>query len=403
MLGMAGVGGRRPAFNHSGSFGSHIMDLSELAQAPSPLSHPPVEAPDAQQLVAQLGSEVATTLSSALERVVNLAATGRIDKPGLRALRDEIDLARRAGIMGQQVSRLSNGHVQQAHEPVNLTALLRDALLQRGREIETRGIEVQQVLAPAEVLSDETLLFSLLQTTLDWSFEHAVSRIDFRLDMTNWPVHARLTVSFLHQPPDMVEETAPPPEPTEQPPLNTMSWRLLQQTASVLGLQCCRFDTLGRAMLHLQFPDTLAPRVAGIGAMEPADKVTQAHNSQPLAGRHVLVLAARREVRNVVREALRSMGLMIDFVGSVEEAQLLCSDGLPHAMVYDSTLGGDRFEALRSQMLAEVPNIAFIRLADQGKAFEVLNVGGRQFASVGRDAIIESLPAALMFELSRHE
>jgi hypothetical protein len=43
-------------------------------------------------------------------------------------------------------------------------------------------------------------------------------------------------------------------------------------------------------------------------------------------------------------------------------------------------------------MLAEVPNIAFIRLADQGKAFEVLNVGGRQFASVGRDAIIESLP-----------
>jgi hypothetical protein len=44
-------------------------------------------------------------------------------------LRDEIDLARRAGIMGQQVVRLSNGHVQQAHEPLNLTALLRDALL----------------------------------------------------------------------------------------------------------------------------------------------------------------------------------------------------------------------------------------------------------------------------------
>jgi hypothetical protein len=59
--------------------------------------------------------------------------------------------------------------------------------LQRGREIEARGIEVQQVLAPAEVLSDETLLFSLLQTALDWSFEHAVSRIDFRLDMTNGP------------------------------------------------------------------------------------------------------------------------------------------------------------------------------------------------------------------------
>jgi hypothetical protein len=378
------------------------MDLSELVQAPSPLSNAPVQAPDAQQLVAQLGSEVAAILSSALERVVNLAATGRIDKPGLRALRDEIDLARRAGIMGQQVARLNNGHVQQAHEPLNLTALLRDALLQRGREIEARGIEVQQVLAPAEILSDETLLYSLLQTALDWSFEHAVSRIDFRLDMTQWPVHARLVVSFLHQPPDMVEETAAPLAPTEIPALNTMSWRLLQQTAAVLGLQCCRFDTAGRAQLHLQFPDTLAPRLPGMSVMEPADQVTQAHNSQPLAGRHVLVLAARREIRNVVREALRPMGLMIDFVGSVEEAQLLCSDGLPHAMVYDSTLAGDRFEVLRSQMLAEVPNIAFIRLADQGKAFEVLNVGGRQFASVGRDAIIESLPPALIFELSRH-
>ena len=299
--------------------------------------------------------------------------------------------------------RLSSGHVQQAHEPVNLTLLLRDALLQRGREIESHGIEVQQVLAPAEVLSDETLLYSLLETVLDWSFEHALSRIDFRLDMTNWPVHARLAVSFLHQPPDMVEETAPPSTPTEHALLNTMSWRLLQQTASVLGLQCCRYDTAGRAHLHLQFPDTLAPRVAVMDTLEPADQVTRAHNSQPLAGRHVLVLAARREMRNVVREALRPMGLMIDFVGSVEDAQLLCSDGLPHAMVYDSTLAGDRFEALRSQMLAEVPNIAFIRLADQGKAFEVLNVGGRQVASVGRDAIIESLPAALLFELSRHE
>ena len=117
----------------------------------------------------------------------------------------------------------------------------------------------------------------------------------------------------------------------------------------------------------------------------------------------MLVLAARREVRNVVRDALRPMGLMLDFVGSVEEAQLLCSDGLPHALIYDSTLAGDRFEKMRREMQDEVPNIAFIRLTEHGKAFEVLNVGGRQFASVGRDAILESLPAALIFELSRNE
>ncbi len=378
------------------------MDLSDQGRPPAPKRM--AEPLDLQALVAQLGGEVATTLSSALERVVSLAASGRIDKAGLRALREEIDLARRAGIMGQQVVRLGNGHVQLAHESLDLTALLREALRQRGREIDARGIEVRQLFAPANVLSDATLLFSMLQTTLDWCFEHAVSRIDIKLEVKNWPAHAQLAVAFSHQPPDEVDTAATPLSPAEDLALSTMSWRLLQQTAAVLGLPLQRNDGAGRTELLLEFPETLAPSLQTLDALVPDDTSTdQAHNSQPLAGRHVVVLAARREVRNTVREALRPMGLMLDFVTSVEEAQQLVADGLPHAMIYDSTLAGDHFERLRNEMLAEVPNITFIRLAEQGKAFEVLNVGGRQFASVGRDAIIESLPAALMFELSRNE
>ena len=122
-----------------------------------------------------------------------------------------------------------------------------------------------------------------------------------------------------------------------------------------------------------------------------------------LAGSHVLVLAARREVRNVIRQALRPMGLMVDFVTSVEEAQQLSADGLPHAVIYEASLAGDHFERLRNEMLAEVPTLVFVRIAEQGKAFELLNLGGRQFASVGRDAIMSALPEALTFELSRAE
>jgi CheY-like chemotaxis protein len=378
------------------------MDLSELAQAPVPFARRMSEPLDPQALVAQLGGEVATTLSSALERVVTLATTGRIDKASLRALREEIDLARRAGIMGQQVVRLSNGHVQMSQEALDLTALMREALRQRGREMETRGIEVRQVFAAAEVMSDATLLFSLLQTTLDWAFEHAASRIDLKLDVKSWPSHARLAVAFMHQPPDEVDTQPGGLGDEEELGLNTMSWRLLQQTGAVLGLNLQRRDHPGRTELLIEFPETLSPRLPGLSVVESDISSSQPHNSQPLAGRHVVVLTSRREVRNTVREALRPMGLMLDFVSSVQEAQELCAEGLPHALVYDSTLAGDRFEALRAEMLGEVPNIAFIRLAEQGKAFEVLNVGGRQFASVGRDAIIESLPAALMFELSRH-
>ena len=76
---------------------------------------------DSRDLVAQLGGEVAATLSSALDRVVELAATGRIDRSGLRALRDEVDGARRAGIMGQQWARLG-ADVPRTRERMDLTA-----------------------------------------------------------------------------------------------------------------------------------------------------------------------------------------------------------------------------------------------------------------------------------------
>ena len=378
------------------------MDLSDLTSPPA-AGRRMGEPLDPQALVAQLGSEVAATLSSALERVTTLAATGKIDRAGLRLLREEIDRARRAGIMGQQVVRLGNGRVQLASERLDLTSLLSEALRQRGREIDSRGIEVRQVLNPAEVMSDTTLLFSLLQTTLDWSFEHAVSRIDLVVEIKSWPAHACLTVSYAHQQPDEVDVPQGRAAALHETRLDTMSWRLLQQTAGVLGLVLARRDLPGKTELKLEFPQTLAPRLASLQTMDAQERESQAHNSQPLAGRHIMVLASRREVRNVVRAALRPMGLMVDFVTSVEEAQQLVADGMPHAVVYEAAIAGDHFERLRTEMLAEVPNLVFVRIAEQGKAFEVLNLGGRQFASVGRDAIMAALPEALTFELSRAE
>lgn len=169
------------------------MDLSELGSQGVAMDAKHVEPLDANALVAQLGGEVARVLSSALERVTTLAATGRIDRASLRLLRDEIDRARRAAIMGQQTSRIASGRVRPARERIDLTALLLESLRQRSREIESRGIEVRQLFAPAEVMSDSTLLFSLLQSVLDWGFEHAVSRIELKLDIKSWPANARRT------------------------------------------------------------------------------------------------------------------------------------------------------------------------------------------------------------------
>jgi CheY-like chemotaxis protein len=377
------------------------MDSSGRGRLPIRSGRYGVEPLDPQALIAQLGSEVATTLSAALDRLTALETSGQVDGETLRLLREEIDLARRAGIMGQQVVRLCNGQVQLANERLDLTVLLREALRQRGREIEMRGIEVRQVFSPALVRSDATLLFSLLQTTLDWAFEHTVSRIDLTLEVKNWPPHARLSVAFAHRPSDDVDPGSDAGPPEEETALNTMSWRLLQQTAAVLALRVHRVDPPGRTTLDIEFPDTLAPRVDPTGTTDFEESLAPALPLQPLAGCHVLVLAGRREVRNVVREALRPMGLMVDFVSSVEEVQRQCAEAMPHVVVYEASLGGQRFDRLRDELLASAPRLAFIQIAEQGKAMQVMNVGGHQITSVGRDAIIESLPEALAFELSR--
>lgn len=367
------------------------MDLSDIPCAPQPAGTSGLRDPHA--LVGQLGAEVAGVLSGALERVVALAASGRIDRTGLAALREEIETARRAGIAAQQLARLAAGGVTITRERVDLAALLHEALRQRAREIESRGLELRQVVAPARVLGDATLLFSLLQTLLDWSFEHTVSRIDLTLALREWPQQARLACSFAHRPPDELDAAALP-EARPQAALDSMTWRLLEQTAAVLGLPLARHDTAGRCELRIDFPDTLAPR------LDLLEEGTAA-GGPDLAGCHVVVLATRRETRNLVRQALRPLDLRLDFVESVEELGALCAEALPQAVLHEAALAGDRFERLRATLLARQPAPGFVRIAEDGRGFAVVQVGGRPCASVARDDLLEALPEALRFELAR--
>jgi DNA-binding NtrC family response regulator len=120
-----------------------------------------------------------------------------------------------------------------------------------------------------------------------------------------------------------------------------------------------------------------------------------------MAGSHVLVVAARRETRNAVRETLRPMGLMIDYVASVEEARQFCESGMPHAIVYEAALAGENFQRLRRDWSAEVRTLAFIEIGEQGHALEVSDMGGNRTSRVGRDALATALPSALLFELVR--
>jgi hypothetical protein len=350
------------------------------------------------ELVSQIGAEIAAPLTAALERINSLTSTGRIDRQGLRALREEVEAARQAGMIGQQLTRFASGRLRQSHERLQLADVLNGVIAHRMRQTTARGISLKPSLKPAEVIVDASLLFSMLNSTLDWALANAHSQIEFRIDIKSWPAHALLTCRFAHRPVDQMTDGASATAPCG---LDSLTWRLLEQTAWTMGLVVERRDEAHLTTLTVEFPRTASSEIEGISTMEINDGFAPSNNSQPLAGSHVLVVAARRELRAQVRDALRDMSLIIDFVNSVDEAAAFCRDGLPHAVIIESIQTGERFARLREEIGAEVPDFVFIEIVEEGAIFEMSGFSGRAMARVGREGLASSLPSALMFELSK--
>jgi hypothetical protein len=352
-----------------------------------------------RELVARLGADIASPLTAAIERVHALATTGRIDRHNLRVLRDELEVARQVGIIGQQLARFGSGRLRQSHERMHLTHTLKGVLTHRSREIHARGIELTHMLRPIEVIADASLLFGLLSSMIDWALANAHASIELRIDMKPWPSQARLTCKFTRQPLEAAGSAAPPASLSAG--LDSLTWQLVQQTAWTMGLIPERVDEADQTTLTLDFPRTVNDEVEGVSTTELDQGFASSTHTKALAGHQVLVVASRRDVRSQVVEALRSTGLIIDVVPSVAEAAQFCQDGLPHAIVYESALGGERFERLRDELLAEAPELAFIEIAEEGNDYEISSFSGAQSTRVGREAIVASLPSALMFELSK--
>lgn len=349
------------------------------------------------ELVAQIGAEIAMPLSAALERISALTATGRIDRDGLRALRDEVEQARRIGMIGQQLSRFASGRVRQSPEQVQLGDALSGVLAHRSRETQARGVALKPTLKAVSVTVDASLLFSLLNTTIDWALPNAQSCIEFRIDLTARPIRARITCRFAHRETEVPRKGGGPDVP---PGLDALAWRLLEQTAWTLGLRIARKDERGTTSLVLEFPHTVQVGQSPVAATLVDDEASST-NSKALAGSHVLVISSRRELRDEIRAALRNMHLLIDFVGSIPEAAGFCREGLPHAIIVEQNQLGERYAEFRDDILAEVPGFAFVEIVAEGSTFEMSGLNGAAEARVGRQVIANSLPAALMYELSK--
>ena len=374
-----------------------MRDVEDAAGTSAPSGVDSAETEQWREIVGEIGSEIAMPLTAALERIHALASTGRIDKAGLRALREEVESARRAGMAAQQLTRLASSRLRQSHEHLTLTETLRIVLRHRARETEARGIVLKPSLIPADVIADGSMLFSLLNTVLDWALLHACSEIDFAVDMQAWPAQARVVCSFAHRLNDAPDNG----RPAQASQLDCVAWRLVQQTARTMALPVTRSIDRSRARLTIEFPRKAQDVADPVSTVELDQGFGLSSNSRPLAGSHVLIVASRRDMRVRVRDAIRHLGLVVDLVSSIEEATDFCRDGLPHAIIVEGILNGERLRKLRSDITAEMPEFPFIEIIEEGATFTMSGFGGAPMGRVGRDAIDSALPSVLMYELSR--
>ncbi|TSB05815.1 hypothetical protein FNJ62_31500, partial [Streptomyces benahoarensis] len=166
--------------------------------------------------------------------------------------------------------------------------------------------------------------------------------MDLRLDLTPWPVKARLSCRFAHRPLDLLGNE--PEARDASPGLDSLAWRLLEQTAITLGVLPLREQDSGITLLTLEFnqlaPDD-APAPDHTQARLEAEAQRMGGNSRPLAGCQLLILSANRELRSEAQAAVRHMGMLVDVVASVAEAEQFCREGLPHAMLFDAAQMSD--------------------------------------------------------------
>lgn len=345
-----------------------------------------------RDLIAELGAEIAHPLTLALERVNALISSGRIDRAGLRLLREEIETARQLGMNAQLLARFASAGLAQSRERVALLDTLQSVLTHRKRETDARGITVQPTATPVDVIVDASLMFSLLNTLIDWALTQTRTAIALVIEVDTWKGHARLSCRFALLP---IDAAAPPP------PLDTLTWRLLEQTAATMHLGLARQVNDRAVTVTLEFALPANADIDGVSPVDLDQGFDSSINSKPLAGSHVVVIASRRSMRTRIRDALHHMGLIVDMVTSVDEAVDFCSDGLPHAIIVEGILHGERFDRFRADIRAEVPGFPFIDIVEEGKEFNVSNDTGTERARVGQDAIEAALPSVLMFELSK--
>lgn len=356
----------------------------------APLDMASDAASDPRLLAGQLGLEIASPLASALDRVITLTTTGKIRRTSLTALRDEIEQALRAGTAAQELCHLMHQSARQRPDRVDVAAALRQTLVRMRGPNAADELRVLGSVASPLATTDPALAGRLMTAVAQWALYRGSSAAQWTVEAGRLQTEARVTCAVRLRSDERGDDGR-----------TTMDWRLVETLSETLGTRLLRHDDAGLATLVIEFPRTAsAHSIEGMVVEELDPDEAAALYAKTVAGTSLLIVAGRRETRDIVQEAVKPLGLISDFARSVDEAREFCDSGLPHAIVYEPTVRGVPFEPLRIKLMAQAPSLAMVEIHDEERDENILNeIRPRPRAK--RHSLKRDLPALLMNELSR--
>ena len=364
------------------------------AVKPEGAAEPP-QAPTDFALVGQFGAELAEPINTMHSIVQDFNRSRHMSHAQMVRLVSSVETALSVTRQSQQIARLAEGRLRQSHERIRLDELLHQTLSEQAPALNARGIEIHRNIKPVEIIIDPGLLCSLVESALAWGCSQG-KRVVVSLGIKNWPEHGVLAIKASN-PPGSSAPSAP------SVPADTLAWQLLMLTAQVMGVTLEREITAnGEAMLLMEFARTVK-QFEGLTAVEmDASGDSSFHNgTKPMAGMRILLITSDPMVRAEVEEAGRLLGLLVDRVASVEQAQRYVKLGMPHLIIIDEQLNDDSFGRLQNDITSTNPNLGFIEIADESNTFEISSWMSDSMTRVSRDVMRAHLPSVLTLELAR--
>jgi hypothetical protein len=353
------------------------------------------------EILGTIGEEVAHHLTEALELIVQSAANPRTFGQSLSRTHFVIDRLRRKAMALQQIARLAQNRVRQSHEKLSLQQVVQNVLNDRKAEFVAAGLVVNSKFKPVDIIVDPGLLMSLIGTAVDWVSEFGTV-VRLSTGMKNWPQHGQLSL--------VAAQGVRTQEDIDRKTIvnQSIAWHLLQQIAQSMGVGLEMDETIHERSLVMEFPRTVvALEGMTMMEMESGHGNHSSHssfgsiNSNFVAGHHVLVITSDYRLFTEIRVVCKDLSMRCEHAPSVQAAERMCEQNVPHLVVCDEAQDDDQYAILLQDLQRHTPGFPTIVVTEKGYGFELSDWSGNSKSRIPRSQLIEQLPSALSVELSR--